>query len=196
MEELKVNDAKRDYLVRTFSRTTGKRHENYILTAIWHKLDRSDIQPVTQQYIKRLGGRYALVDLYFPQLRVGIECDEPGHINQWEEDHLRDLEIEQVLSADEETTDLQLYRIKAYESIESIERQINEAVAGIEARIGKGGFQLWKVDEPASNIAIKNRRIRVADRLAFSFRSISSGFRLRIFTTTWGLTGFLCGWSC
>ena len=109
MENSTVADPKRDYLVRTFSRTTGKKYENYILTAIWHKLDRSDIQPVTQQYIKRSHGHYALVDLYFPQLRVGIECDEPYHRRQWEKDYGRDLEMEQMLSASEETKDFKLF---------------------------------------------------------------------------------------
>ena len=47
MENKIDNDAKREYLVRTFSRTKRKDYENYIINAIWHKLDRSDIQPVS-----------------------------------------------------------------------------------------------------------------------------------------------------
>ncbi|WP_425441266.1 AbaSI family restriction endonuclease [Salipaludibacillus aurantiacus] len=38
---------KRDYLVRTFSRTKRKDCENNILTAIWHKLNNLDILPVS-----------------------------------------------------------------------------------------------------------------------------------------------------
>ena len=34
------------------------------------------------------------------------------------------------------------------------------------------------------------------DRPIFSFRSTGSGFRLRISTTTWGLTESRCGWWC
>ena len=89
-----INDAKRDYLVRTFSRTKRKDYENYILNAIWHKLDRSDIQPVTQQFIKRSDGKYALVDLYFPQLNIGIECDEAHHIANELSDTNRTLTME------------------------------------------------------------------------------------------------------
>lgn len=35
-----MEDLKREYLIRTFSRTKRKDYENYILNAIWHKLDR------------------------------------------------------------------------------------------------------------------------------------------------------------
>ena len=76
-----VEDKKRDYLIKTFSRTRRKDYENYILNSIWNKLDRLDIQPVTQQYIRTINGRYHLIDLYFPQLNVGVECDEYYHAN-------------------------------------------------------------------------------------------------------------------
>ena len=111
-------DTKREYLVRTFSRTKRKDYENYILNAIGHKLDRSDIQPVTQQFIKRSDGRYALVDLYFSQLSIGVECDEAHHIEISKEDQHRTLTMEEILSAYDETEDFQLLRIKAYESID------------------------------------------------------------------------------
>jgi very-short-patch-repair endonuclease len=162
-----TKDAKREYLVRTFSRTKRKDYENYILNAIWHKLDRSDIQPVTQQFIKRSDGRYALMDLYFPQLCVGIECDERHHIENAKEDDRRELTMEQMLSAYDETEDFQLYRIKAYEPIEDVERQIDDTVAGIKDEIRRTRFQPWDFNESPYDIAIKKRMIHVADRLAF-----------------------------
>jgi len=74
------NDWKRDYLYHMFShRTADKDKENYIINAVWQKIDSIDLQPVTQQYIRRPNGRYALLDLYFPQLNYGIECDEAYH---------------------------------------------------------------------------------------------------------------------
>lgn len=63
-----VDDRKREYLIKTLSRTKRKDYENYVINAIWHKLNRLDVQPVTQQYIRRSDGKYALVDLYFPQI--------------------------------------------------------------------------------------------------------------------------------
>ena len=161
------NDAKREYLIRTFSRTKRKDFENYIINAIWHKLDRSDIQPVTQQYIKRSDGRYALVDLYFPQLKIGVECDEAGHIKNAEEDLHRTLTMEEALSAYDQTDDFKLLRIKAYENIESIERQIDIVVAEIKDRIRHGGFPVWNFDESSYEVAAARMQIHVADRLSF-----------------------------
>ncbi|MGN6714389.1 AbaSI family restriction endonuclease [Anaerocolumna jejuensis] len=38
--------------MKTFSRTKRKDYENYILTAIWHKIHNNNIQPFTQRYTK------------------------------------------------------------------------------------------------------------------------------------------------
>lgn len=57
-----VDDPKRDYLIKTFSRTKRKDFENYILNSIWNKLNRLDIQPVTQQYVRTVEGKYHLID--------------------------------------------------------------------------------------------------------------------------------------
>jgi very-short-patch-repair endonuclease len=162
-----MHDPKREYLIRTFSRTKRKDYENYILTAIWHKLDRSDIQPVTQQYIKRSDGRYALVDLFFPQINIGIECDEVYHIENEEKDYKREITMEQMLSAYEETEDFELYRIKAYEEIESIEKQIDDVVANIKNKIRRSIFPAWDFSESPYSIAVDKKMIHVADRLAF-----------------------------
>lgn len=107
-------DKKREYLVRTLSRTKKKDYENYIINAIWHKLGRLDIQPVTQQYVKRTDGRYALIDLYFPQINIGIECDEEFHIINEEHDKKREIKMEEMQVSYDETADFKLYRIRAY----------------------------------------------------------------------------------
>lgn len=164
-----TSDFKRDYLVKTFSRTKRKDYENYILNAIWHKLDRSDIQPVTQQFIKRADGWYALVDLYFPQLSIAVECDEAHHIENAEYDLKRTLTMEEVLSAYDETEDFLMLRIKAYENIESVERQIDNTVSAIKDRIRQkgGAFPVWNYNESPYDTAIARKQIHVADRLAF-----------------------------
>lgn len=162
-----MDDPKREYLIRTFSRTKRKDYENYILNAIWHKLDRSDIQPVSQQYIKRSDGRYALVDLFFPQVNIGIECDEAYHIDNEESDQIRELTMEQMLSAYDETDDFKLYRIKAYEKIENIEKQIDDVIASIKYKIRLSTFPTWDFNESPYNIAIEKKMIHIADRLAF-----------------------------
>ena len=62
---MKIDDVKRDYLVKTFSRTKKKDYENYILNAIWQKLNRVDVQPVTQQYVRHDDGKYSFTCLLF-----------------------------------------------------------------------------------------------------------------------------------
>jgi hypothetical protein len=63
---------KREYLIKTLSRTKRKDYENYVIGAIWHRLNNLEIKPVSQQYVQRSDGKYALLDLYFPQMNVGI----------------------------------------------------------------------------------------------------------------------------
>src|SRR5690606_4183860 len=118
---------KRDYLVKTFSRTKRKDYENYILTAIWHKLDNMELKPVSQQYVKRNDGKHALMDLYFPQLHIGIEVDEAYHQAVVEADKLR---MDEIISAvsEEAIEDFEILRIDASKSIEEINNRINEVV--------------------------------------------------------------------
>ena len=48
---------KQDYLYRMFSHhTKGKEKENYVVNAIWARLDDLNVKPVTQQYVRRPKG--------------------------------------------------------------------------------------------------------------------------------------------
>lgn len=82
---------KTEYIVKVLSRTNRKDYENYVINRIWHQLNDLDIKPVSQQYVKRKDGGYALIDLYFPQFNLGIECDEFRHAgkNALSQDELR-----------------------------------------------------------------------------------------------------------
>ena len=160
-------DKKREYLIRTLSRTKKKDYENYIINAIWHKLGRLDMQPVTQQYVKRTDGKYALIDLYFPQINVGIECDEKYHISNKEQDKKREITMEEMLASYEETADFKLYRIRAYESIESIEEQIDSVVKEIRETINSKNIKVWDIDKEPFNIVIEKGTLEVEDNLSF-----------------------------
>lgn len=87
---------KKEYLVKTLSRTKRKDYENYVVNRLYSQLDDLEIKPMTQKYVKRtLKGTsgYALIDLYFPQFNIGIEVDEAHHISQEELDKLRTEDI-------------------------------------------------------------------------------------------------------
>ena len=81
MEEKEQKWDKQEYLYRMFSHhTKDKEKENYVVNAIWQRLDDLNIKPVTQQYVHfSKSNRYALIDLYFPQINYGVECDEAHH---------------------------------------------------------------------------------------------------------------------
>src|SRR5690606_1447796 len=70
---------KLDYITRILQKTNKKRIENYVISRIWHQLNNDEIKISHQQYIYRGDGKYALTDLYFPQLNYHIEVNEEFH---------------------------------------------------------------------------------------------------------------------
>ncbi|MGP9043887.1 AbaSI family restriction endonuclease [Cytobacillus kochii] len=158
---------KRDYLIKTFSRTKRKDYENYILTAIWHKLDNMNIKPVSQQYVKRQNGRYALMDLYFPQLKIGIEVDEAYHLNNHTEDNLR---MDDIISAvyEESIEDFQVYRMDTTKSIDEINARIHEVVSIIKnkAAVVKATLN-WKTYEEELSELKQKEYLSIHDNVQF-----------------------------
>ena len=74
---------KKEYIANQLKRTFNKKYENYCITRIYHLLKRNDVQIITQQMFKRKeDGKIALADLYFPQINLSIEIDEPHHFSQ------------------------------------------------------------------------------------------------------------------
>ncbi|MYL56731.1 hypothetical protein GLW20_04370 [Virgibacillus halodenitrificans] len=156
---------KRDYLVKTFSRTKRKDYENYILTAIWHKLDNMDIKPVSQQYVKRQNGTHALMDLYFPQLHIGIEVDEAYHQDNQREDKLR---MDDIISAvnEESIRDFEWFRIDATRSLEEINERINEIISFIKNKASKTELK-WKTYEEELMELKQQEYLSIYDDLSF-----------------------------
>ena len=73
---------KKEYIANQLKRTFNKKYENYCITRIYHLLKRNDVQIITQQMFKRKeDGKIALADLYFPQINLSIEIDEPHHFS-------------------------------------------------------------------------------------------------------------------
>ncbi|MFT8890113.1 MAG: AbaSI family restriction endonuclease [Ethanoligenens sp.] len=170
-----MQDIKRDYLIKTFSRTKRKDYENYIVNAIWHRLNRLDIQPVTQQYVKRSDGKWALLDLYFPQINFAVECDEAYHINNSDNDMTRELTMEEMLSSVEETAGFRLRRVEAYECIDSIDQQVGDVVAEIKDILGSTEIVPWDIYTPAYELAIRQGSLSIFDN--FRFDTIAASCR-------------------
>ena len=159
---------KREYLIKTLSRTKRKDYENYVIGAIWHRLNNLEIKPVSQQYVKRSDDKYALLDLYFPQINVGIECDEAYHERNTEPDKIRETNVEQALSALQTGKDFNIIRINANTDIIEFENQINRAVEQINDLYRKYGSPKWTDEKDAVAKAIDCGELSLYDNLQFS----------------------------
>lgn len=158
---------KREYLIKTLSRTKRKDYENYVIGAIWHRLNSLEIKPVSQQYVKRDDGKYALLDLYFPQINLGIECDEAYHEHNAEPDKIREANVEQVLSALQTGKDFTLIRINANTGIMEMEKQINAAVEQIIDLYKKYGCPKWSNEKDSVQQVLDSRKLSFYDNLQF-----------------------------
>lgn len=160
---------KKDYLVKTLSRTKRKDYENYVINRLYNRLNDLDIKPMTQKYVKRnINGKngYCLIDLYFPQFNIGIECDEPHHITRQENDQLRTEDIIEELGNYKEL------RITVYDkSIIDINSYIEKIVEYIktskEEQIKNGIFKKWEILSPQEYFADKDK-ITIWDDIEFS----------------------------
>lgn len=142
---MNYHDHKRDYLVKTLSRTKKKDYENYIINAIWQKLDCLDLKPCTQHCVRFSNNKYALIDLYFPQLNYGVECDEFHHTKNQKNDFKRELSIQDVLDSTDANNSFVLRRIRAYEDMNSIHQQIDEIVDEIKTLKKNINFVPWEL---------------------------------------------------
>ena len=135
-------DSKVIYLAKTLSRTKHKDYENYVVNAIWNRINDSRLVPVSQQFIKNSEGNYYFIDLYFPQLKIGIECDEGYHSTQ----------EQKILDAEREATIIDVMKqidgcdyvalhVDVTKTFEEVEEQINAHVITIKNKIKELNIQ-------------------------------------------------------
>jgi hypothetical protein len=161
-------DYKLDYISRLFQRISSKRIEHYVISRIWHLLDNYDIKMTPQQYVSREDSQYALTDVYFPQIRLHVEVNEPAHYES--EDKVRnDLKRQREI---ETNTGHQVYVIDCRQDILGIHSQISELVTRINSevkqQIVKGDFRPWKPENEHSPNYWKNKGfISISDDVSF-----------------------------
>lgn len=143
-------DYKLDYMTRLFAKISKKKTETYVISRIWHQLNDDRVKFVVQQYIRRTQDKYALADLYLPQLGIFVEINEPFHKNNIEIDRIRNEEISQV-------THSKPIVIDCDNSIEEIHSQISEVVQQIKQAIIERGkrFISW---EGGSTLTVEYHR--------------------------------------
>lgn len=117
------------YLAKTLSRTNRKDYENYIINAVWHRLGDRSIKPTSQWHVRNPEG-WHLIDLYFPQINFGVECDEGHHKQTRASDEAREITLIEVLSADNKYP-YTPFHIDVTMPHDQIERRIDECVETI-----------------------------------------------------------------
>ena len=171
-----VRDERREYLAHVLSRTKRKDYENYVVNAVWQRLGDPYLQPETQRYVRRDNG-YALIDLYFPAVNVGVECDEAYHLGdvQRMSDKAREEEISARLNSVDGAGDYLACHVRAFGTFEQMEHDIDQAVKAINRRKRELRPEPWMPGQPPWEVAIERGSIRVGDGLAF--RTISDVYR-------------------
>ena len=160
---------KKDYLVKTLSRTKRKDYENYVINRLYNRLNDLDIKPMTQKYVKRvINGEkgYCLIDLYFPQFNIGIECDEPYHIEQEEQDKLRTEDIIAELGNYEEKR-IKVFNNSIIDINNDIEKVVNDIKVNKEKQIQNNTFKKWEILTPQEYFVDKDK-ITIFDDIEFS----------------------------
>lgn len=153
------------YIKAQIAKTNKKNDENYIITRIWHKLDNENIKFITQQYVVREDGKYALTDMFFPQLNLHVEVDEAYHRSQAQiqKDRVREEDIISI-------TNHEIVRIDATKGLKTIHEQIDNVVRIINEKIKDLGemFLPWDVEKEFSpETYIKKGEINLRDNVAF-----------------------------
>ncbi len=161
---------KLEYLAKTLSRTTRKDYENYLVNAVWNRLEDPGLRPVSQQWLARPDGGGYFIDLYFPQLNIGVECDEPYHEGQREKDRERELDLIDILNAIDDRQGYRALHVRV-EGYESTERQIDAAVDEIRAEAARrrsaDEFEPWEPEKVAAGYYLGKDRIAVGDQVGF-----------------------------
>ena len=161
-------DSKLIYIAKTLSRTSRKDYENYVVNAIWNRVSNQNLVPVSQHFVKSNSGDYYYIDLYFPQLNIGIECDEAHHKAQKIADAERTYSIRDVLwqGGGNGFSEIRIDITKNYEEVAA---QINDAVNFINSQIDAVGLDNgWELFDPDPKAYYQNKKaIRISDNIVF-----------------------------
>lgn len=157
-------DYKLEYMERLFAKISKKKTESYVISRIWHQLDDDRVKFVVQQYIKRTQDKYALADLYLPQLNIFIEINEPYHKNNVEVDKVRNEEIINKTHSELHIIDCG-FIVKGkngkdeihWKTLNEIHHRIKEVVSCIKQRVSELGENFKPWDE-ANTLSVEYHR--------------------------------------
>ena len=154
---------KNDYLFKSFAKQKQSK-ENYIINAVYSRINNKELKPVTQQCI-RIGKKYRKIDLFFPQLNIGIECDEAYHKKRKDKDAKRTIEIKDKLNAvvlnkkeyKQIRIDATLDYDKLFEKINQVANQIKKKCRNIK----------WESHEETLKRIKKGNVVKINDNITY-----------------------------
>ena len=127
-------DRKSYVISRELRKTTGKGWEQYFLGQIINKF-KKQLEPICQ-YFRKVDNQRILIDLYYHQINLAIEIDEPYHSNQSKDDNNRQKKIIQTLGCN-------VYRIKVKDG--NLNKQLDNLFTYINELIqSKNPKMVWR----------------------------------------------------
>ena len=169
-QEKIIRDPKIIYFIKTLSRTKRKDYENYVVNSIWNKLNNDEIEIITQQYIfnPKDDRKHYFIDLYFPAINIGIECDEAYHLNEENKksDKIREVSIFDALYQINDIGYIARH-IDVTKTYKDVQAQIEEAVVFIQKKIKELNPPKWQVKE-AKDYFKEKKDITITDRIGFN----------------------------
>ena len=131
-------DYQLEYMEHLFFSIKHKKTESYVIHRIWDKLDDMRIRFVVQQKVELPNGRYALADLYLPQIGIFVEINEPFHAFQKKEDDYRNENIIKLTQNDQFIISCgNPNKDGEWLSLNEIHQQIDQCVTFIKERINQ-----------------------------------------------------------
>lgn len=155
-----MKDYKLEYMTHLLSKIAKKKMEAYVIGRIWHQLDNDKVKFVVQQYIQRTEDKYALADLYLPQVGMFIEINEDFHKNNKEIDSVRNEEIRKTTGITPVVIDCGNEK-----TMEDIHAEISKVVKQIKQAIKDKGknFIPWCDNEYSPDYYQEKGYLRVGD---------------------------------
>lgn len=132
-------DWKYEYLVNQLHRTAYKKHENYVIGSLCYDETLSELKPCTQHYVRRNDNkRYALLDLYYQQIELAVEIDEPHHYKGSHLDKIRQQIVENDLIC--EFIRIDVKKGNVISQTEALKDRIKEKIFNFKE---KNKFKIW-----------------------------------------------------
>jgi len=160
----------KEYIINRLSQSATKKDENFVVNAIWNRIDNLNLKIITQQYIYcKSIQKYYIIDLYFPQIDFGVEVHEKYH----DSDYMKvidDVRFDHIISALKvENINYAKRIVKTYNNnMEDIINQINEIVKEILKIVELTPNLRWLSFDEELELIKKKGEISILDAITFN----------------------------